>query len=90
MNEPSVLDYLKSLLMPWKGERISIPQPDQEQGTVEGGEMAATVADENNPAAGQGEGLAVSGRSMEVDHHDSVPSSGIHLGIPAVTEVVCK
>lgn len=26
-HEPSVLDYLKSLLMPWKGERIRIPEP---------------------------------------------------------------
>lgn len=29
MKEPSVLDYVKSLLMPWKGERITIPEPEE-------------------------------------------------------------
>lgn len=29
MEEPSVLDYVKSLLMPWKGPRIRIPRPEQ-------------------------------------------------------------
>jgi len=29
MQEPSVLDYLKSLLTPWKGTRLRIPQTDQ-------------------------------------------------------------
>ena len=26
-NEPTVLDYVKSKLMPWKGIRIEIPEP---------------------------------------------------------------
>ena len=30
MEEPSVLDYVKSLLMPWKGPRIRIPPPEVE------------------------------------------------------------
>ena len=30
MEEPSVLDYLKSLLMPWKGQRIQLPNPQSE------------------------------------------------------------
>ncbi|MDO8969807.1 MAG: hypothetical protein Q7U74_03905, partial [Saprospiraceae bacterium] len=29
MKEPSVLDYVKSILMPWKGERIILPQPGE-------------------------------------------------------------
>jgi hypothetical protein len=29
MEEPSVLDYLKSLLNPWKKEKILIPENDQ-------------------------------------------------------------
>lgn len=29
MEEPSVLDYLKSKLMPWKGRKIEIPAPDE-------------------------------------------------------------
>lgn len=31
MEEPSVLDYVKSLLMPWKGQRIHIPAPRVEE-----------------------------------------------------------
>jgi hypothetical protein len=35
MEEPSVLDYVKSLLMPWKGQRIHIPSVEKEANTVE-------------------------------------------------------
>ena len=34
MEEPSVLDYLKSLLMPWKGQRIQLPDPKTEPADV--------------------------------------------------------
>jgi len=35
MNEPSVLDYIKSKLMPWKGIKIEIPEPQQEIAPLE-------------------------------------------------------
>ncbi len=31
MEEPSVLDYLKSILMPWKGQRIHLPDAETDQ-----------------------------------------------------------
>ncbi len=31
MEEPSVLDYLKSILMPWKGQRIHLPDVEADQ-----------------------------------------------------------
>jgi len=46
MNEPSVLDYLKSKLMPWRGERIEIPpMPAVEKALPKAGEESTGAED---------------------------------------------
>lgn len=44
MDEPSVLDYLKSLLTPWKAERIKIPELTGEETTVEDDQADSEVS----------------------------------------------
>ncbi len=54
MEEPSVLDYVKSLLMPWKGPRIRIPTPEPP--------VRASVGEAETPVSA--ETLAPSGEGL--------------------------
>jgi hypothetical protein len=51
MNEPSVLDYLKSKLMPWRGEKIEIPPMPVSQKEPHEIEAVQAVVDSNVDAA---------------------------------------
>ena len=41
-------------------------------------------------ADGVGKGLAIAGRSVEIDHHHGIAGAGIGLGVPAIVEKVAK
>lgn len=55
MEEPSVLDYLKSRLMPWMYPRVELPPEEQlsfEQAEHPQGDIAESLLDEDQPALG--------------------------------------
>ena len=47
MNEPSLLDYLKSKLMPWRGIKIEIPPMPETQAAAQAQETDAFLPEEN-------------------------------------------
>jgi 4-amino-4-deoxy-L-arabinose transferase-like glycosyltransferase len=47
--EPSVLDYLKSLLMPWKGGRIRLPEAETDQTETVSAEPEESIQPEGEP-----------------------------------------
>ncbi len=69
MEEPSVLDYVKSLLTPWKGGPIKLPEPEVKQAPVDAGEDRLV-----------GEKSAVEGEASEESAAFAPPSSSAPPG----------